>query len=598
MSSTFRDMQLERDELVKRVFPQIRRLCEQRGVSWSEVDLRWGVTDEQKAEGDVLPICLAEIERTRPYFIGLLGQRYGWVPDGIPAALATELGWLSDDAGRSVTELEILHGVLNDPAASGHAFFYLRDPAWVDALAAEQRTTFVEEAEDGQRRLGDLRERIRRSPFPSRDYGDASVLGDQVLADLTALVESLYPDPTPPDPLARAASIQRAYGSSRFGVFVERPPFVARLDGLANDGVPPLLVTGPSGIGASALVTHWADTWNVDHPDTKVIVHHVEADSDAADHRAMVRRIVAELAGAHDPEPMTGDTTEAPAALRSLLRQAFSSTPGRSVRGDRRCRPVRRRGRRTGPALAARRDPTPRPTRGHRECGPTSGPVSRIADPTRLELEPLDRDERRSLAIRFLAGYAKGLDAEHLDALAGGRRRPATPAAPGRPRRVAPHGDHFTLGAVIADLCSSETIDDLLEKVFARYEADFERDRPGLDGADVFTSLWAARRGLSEAELLALMGDGDDSPLPQASWAPLHLAAEGGLCRVAGCSGSPMPTWCRRSQTGTFPTTRRDGRRTPDSPSTSPVDRSVFASSTNSAGNRPMPDSSGSCVNP
>ena len=75
ISSTFRDMQLERDELVKRVFPQIRRMCEQRGVAWSEVDLRWGVTDEQKAEGAVLPICLAEIERTRPYFIGLLGQR-------------------------------------------------------------------------------------------------------------------------------------------------------------------------------------------------------------------------------------------------------------------------------------------------------------------------------------------------------------------------------------------------------------------------------------------------------------------------------------------------------------------------------------------
>src|SRR3954449_7234275 len=115
ISSTFRDMMQDREELIARVFPAIRKLCESRGVAWSEVDLRWGVTDEQKAEGDVLPICLAEIERTRPYFIGLLGQRYGWVPEEIPAVLATELGWLSDDAGRSVTELEILHGVLIAP---------------------------------------------------------------------------------------------------------------------------------------------------------------------------------------------------------------------------------------------------------------------------------------------------------------------------------------------------------------------------------------------------------------------------------------------------------------------------------------------------
>ena len=59
ISSTFRDMQAEREELVKRVFPQLRKLCEERGVGWTEVDLRWGVTEEQAQRGEVLPICLA-----------------------------------------------------------------------------------------------------------------------------------------------------------------------------------------------------------------------------------------------------------------------------------------------------------------------------------------------------------------------------------------------------------------------------------------------------------------------------------------------------------------------------------------------------------
>ena len=79
ISSTFRDMHAEREELVKRVFPQLRKLCEERGVGWTEVDLRWGVTEEQAQRGEVLPICLAEIDRCRPYFIGLLGERYGRV---------------------------------------------------------------------------------------------------------------------------------------------------------------------------------------------------------------------------------------------------------------------------------------------------------------------------------------------------------------------------------------------------------------------------------------------------------------------------------------------------------------------------------------
>jgi hypothetical protein len=83
ISSTFRDMKDEREELVKQVFPQLRYLCERRGVTWGEVDLRWGVTDEARAEGMLLPLCLAEIERCRPYFIGLLGERYGWVASSL-----------------------------------------------------------------------------------------------------------------------------------------------------------------------------------------------------------------------------------------------------------------------------------------------------------------------------------------------------------------------------------------------------------------------------------------------------------------------------------------------------------------------------------
>src|SRR5262245_57520875 len=80
VSSTFRDIQDERDVLVKRVFPRLRDACEARTVAWGEVDLRWGITDEDTAEGRVLPICLAEIDSCRPFFIGLLGERYGYVP--------------------------------------------------------------------------------------------------------------------------------------------------------------------------------------------------------------------------------------------------------------------------------------------------------------------------------------------------------------------------------------------------------------------------------------------------------------------------------------------------------------------------------------
>jgi hypothetical protein len=87
ISSTIRDMVIEREQLAKHVFPALRKLCESRGIVWSEVDLRWGITEEQSHRGEVLPICLDEIHRCRPYFIGLLGERYGWMPDAIPPQL-------------------------------------------------------------------------------------------------------------------------------------------------------------------------------------------------------------------------------------------------------------------------------------------------------------------------------------------------------------------------------------------------------------------------------------------------------------------------------------------------------------------------------
>ena len=81
LSSTFKDFAEERDLLVKKVFSELRRLCRQRQVELVDVDLRWGITVEEAEQGKVLPICLEEINRARPYFMGFIGDRYGWVPN-------------------------------------------------------------------------------------------------------------------------------------------------------------------------------------------------------------------------------------------------------------------------------------------------------------------------------------------------------------------------------------------------------------------------------------------------------------------------------------------------------------------------------------
>lgn len=88
ISSTFKDMHSERDYLVKNVFPELRERCASKGLELVDVDLRWGVTEEEGQSGKALEICLEEIEKSRPFFIGLIGERYGWIP--APQAIPTQ----------------------------------------------------------------------------------------------------------------------------------------------------------------------------------------------------------------------------------------------------------------------------------------------------------------------------------------------------------------------------------------------------------------------------------------------------------------------------------------------------------------------------
>jgi tetratricopeptide (TPR) repeat protein len=572
VSSTFRDMQAEREELVKRVFPRIRRLCEERGVGWSEVDLRWGVTDEQKAEGAVLPICLAEIDRSRPFFLGLLGQRYGWVPEELPDHLADQLPWLRSLAGTSVTEMEVLHGVLNDPDAAGHAFFHLRDPGWLATRPAEEQAVLGElpspeevealgaegaEAAAAERRarLEQLKDRVRSSGLPWATYADPRALGEQVLAELTALVDRLFPADEVPDPIERDDAAHAAYGAARRAGQLERPALAAALDAHAQGDGGPLVLSGPPGSDLTPLVAAWADAWRAGHPDDAVVVHHVGATSDAAGWRNLAARTIAGLDRALDLDGVDVATLPDDAAgVRSALFGALS----RAGASGRRSVVVV-----DGVDLLIDAEGAPDLTWLPLAVPPsvrvvltTAGP--RAVDEARrrgwsvLEAPPLDEGERRAFIATFLARWSKGLDAVHVDRLA---------AAPqtGSPLflrtvldELRQHGDHFTLGEVIERYLAATTVDDLLEQVLARYEGDFERDRPGLVG-DAMRALWAARRGLSEPELLELLG-GPDEPVPHAVWSPLVLAAEDGLVTRSGLLSFATPLHAKAVEDRYLPT--------------------------------------------
>ena len=108
-------MQAEREALIKKVFPELRRKCLERGAQLDVVDLRWGITDEQARQNKVVRICLDLVDACRPFFVGLIGQRYGWIPDAVEPDVLQSHAWLRDRPRISLTEMEIRHGAPDWP---------------------------------------------------------------------------------------------------------------------------------------------------------------------------------------------------------------------------------------------------------------------------------------------------------------------------------------------------------------------------------------------------------------------------------------------------------------------------------------------------
>lgn len=232
ISSTFRDMHAERDFLNRFVFPELRHRCSQAGLEFVAVDLRWGVTEEETQGETALRICLEEIEHCRPFFVCLLGDRYGWVPP--PAEIPRDIyesscvenrighdellrlnacyaldetsdppcyrlrrnlrlgpeteKWLIEfwcarglaHCGESITAREILRGVFEEGFPPSHGFFYLRRPGLHHHphFPPSFIPVFCEQNKATQARMEELKTEIHRHAqrFVVRDY-DAEYTG-------------------------------------------------------------------------------------------------------------------------------------------------------------------------------------------------------------------------------------------------------------------------------------------------------------------------------------------------------------------------------------------------------------------------------------
>ena len=158
ISSTFRDMNFERDILNKRIAPKINHQLRPYNQTIRILDLRWGVDTsnmtEQEASERVLSVCLDTIDNCKPYFIVLIGDRYGYIPENCDS---------------SVTHLEILRGAL-ERENKGHIFIYFRDADY-SGMPEEIKKVYIEQDAASALRLKQLSDQlIQEMPMCCRRY--------------------------------------------------------------------------------------------------------------------------------------------------------------------------------------------------------------------------------------------------------------------------------------------------------------------------------------------------------------------------------------------------------------------------------------------
>lgn len=248
VSSTFSDMNNERDYLMTNVFPQLKEIARRRNVTFVELDLRWGIPDEDTHNGKVLQTCLDAIRDSKPFFIGIVGNRVGWCPSmeeikKNPILLEQYPDIINDiKSGCSVTEIEMQNAVLRNKEKM-HAYFYFRN-----------------HREPLEYKIKQLRKSILNSGYPVSEYTTPEEFGEMVKQHFCELLDELYPDTSISSSLyehnAQLEIIHRL--SSGFIDYNHMEDLVLSYEA-NNFSTRYWALVGEMGIGKSSLLAFWTE---------------------------------------------------------------------------------------------------------------------------------------------------------------------------------------------------------------------------------------------------------------------------------------------------------------------------------------------------
>lgn len=269
VSSTFKDMHAERDCIASYIAPELNAKLQHYGVILRFIDLRWGIVtstkeDDKAKESRILSVCFDEIKRSKPLFIAILGNRYGWIPEASRHKnINPEVTLFFPPYDISVTEMEIRFGALHDNEVNSHAIFCIRSE---DDNPQEPNPLYIEQDTVAKQRLKALLKNIKDNVDSDRyiEYhpiwknGEISDTGDfrKLLSDAIwrETCEILHLESTQTQPMVYSPDndlkTRSIYHTSSF--FGRKKELTYLLDKIHNKKS--IIIHGPQGCGKSALL--------------------------------------------------------------------------------------------------------------------------------------------------------------------------------------------------------------------------------------------------------------------------------------------------------------------------------------------------------
>ncbi len=144
-----------------------------------------------------------------------------------------------------------------------------------------------------------------------------------------------------------------------------------------------------------------------------------------------------------------------------------------------------------------------------------------------MTLQPLTVQERKEVIEMFLNQHSRRLSPLRNDRISSAEQNANPLFLRAMLDELQQFGEHEHLSERIEYYLAARDPKELYDRILQRLEQDYERERPGLV-RESMSLLWASRMGLTESEILDLLGT------EQHTWAPLYLATEDSLVNHNG----------------------------------------------------------------